>query len=885
MSIWRQFQRGLDVLLHRDSADRELSDELDHYVAEGTAAYLKQGLSPDDARRRARMDAGSWAGVRQEVRSGGWEHAVDVGLGDVRYALRRLRANPGFTIVATLTLALGIGASTAIFSAVNPILVEPLPFPRASQLASVWYLGTNGQRALESYGNYREILTRSRSFDALTVFKAWQPTLTGAAEPERLDAQLVTAGFFRVLGVAPALGMDFDSADDRLRGPAVVILSDGLWRRRFGADREIIGKLVTLDDVPYAVVGVMPAGFEDVLAPSAILWSLLQYDASIPPQSREWGHHLTMVGRLKAGTSLAQATRELDQIARAPVPEFARQDGSLMDGGLVLNPLRDDVVRTVRPALLAVVGAVFLVLVIACVNVTNLLLARGTQRQGEFAMRQAFGASRGRLLRQLLTESLLLSLAGGLLGLFVAKIGIGALLALSPADLPRAGAVAMAGWVFGFAFVVSTVIGIVVGWLPAFRASRTDPATGLQLASRRNVGGRAGIRRALVISEVALAVILLVSAGLLWRSLDHLFSRSPGFDADHVVTMQVQISHTRFRGDTAKHLFYGRALDQVRAVPGVLAAAWTSQLPLSGDNEDYGADLDPGAGAQPRKVDVYRYAVSPDYFRAMGIPLRSGRLIDETDMRGGTSPRAVVISESFARQEFGGGDPVGHRLRTGGLPSRDADIIVGVVGDVKQTSLALEPPDAMYTATDNWLWADDPLWLVVKTRGDAASLAPAIRRAIWSVDKDQPVVRVATLASVVTASQAQRRFTLTVFEAFALSALALAAIGLYGVLAGAVAERTREMGVRAALGATRSELVGMILSEGGRLVLGGVVLGLIGAALLSRVLASLLFDTPRVDPATYLVVTALLLAVAVVACWVPALRASRVDPIEALRAE
>ena len=884
MSIWRQFQRGFDVLLHRDTADRELSDELEHYVAEAAAAYVKQGLSPADARRRARMDAGSLASVREEVRSGGWERVADHFLADLRYAIRRMRANPVFSLVTILTLALGIGASTTIFSAVNPILIEPLPYPHAGRLATIWYTGKKGERAAQSYGNFREILSRSRSFEALAAFKGWQPTLTGAAEPERVEGQRVTAGFFRVLGVAPQLGMDFDSADDRLHGPNLVILSDALWRRRFDADREIIGKQITLDDMPYTVIGVMPAGFENVLGSSAGLWALLQYDASIPPQSREWGHHLAVIGRLKPGTAMTQAEHDLELIARTPVPEFAREEGSRMDAGLSLTAMRDDVVRSVRPALLAVLGAVFLVLVIACVNVANLLLGRGALRQGEFAMRQAFGASRGRLLRQLLTESMILSLSGGLVGLLFAKAGIQVLLALAPADLPRAGAISLAGWVYVFAFAISAGIGVLVGLMPALRASRTDPAAGLQQASHRTLGGRATIRRALVVSEVALAVVLLVSAGLLWRSLDRLFSTSPGFDPDHVLTMQVQASSMRFRQDSGIRRFYDQALEQVRAVPGVQAAAFTSQLPLSGDNEDYGADLDPGAGAPPRKVDVYRYAVSPDYFRVMGIPLRSGRLIEESDMRPGTV-RGIVISESFARQEFGGQDPIGHLLRTGGIPGRTADVIVGVVGDVKQTSLALAPPDAMYAATDNWLWADDPLWLTVKTRGDPASLAPAIRRAIWSVDKDQPVVRVATLPSVVAASQAQRRFTLTVFEAFALSALALAAIGLYGVLAGAVAERTREIGVRAALGATRNELVGMILSEGTRLAIGGVVMGLVGAAMLSRVISSLLFDTPRVDPMTYLTVTVLLLAVAVVACWVPALRASRVDPIEALRAD
>jgi putative ABC transport system permease protein len=806
---------------------------------------------------------------------------------DLRYGARMLLKQPGFTLITVLTLALGIGASTAIFSAVNPVLFESLPYPQARQIMTIWYAGADGSRVSQAFGNYRELAARSRAFDALAVMKLWQPTMIGPAEPERFDGQQVSASYFRVLGVPPALGRDFDPADDRLNGPNVTIISDALWRRRFGGDRTVIGRAVTLDDKLYTVIGVMPSGFENVLAPSAEVWSLLQYDTSLPPQSREWGHHLHLIGRVRPGLGTEQARQELDRIAQTPVLEFIRQPGSSIKNGLIVNALQYDITRGVKPALLAVLGAVVLVLLIACVNVTNLLLARGTQRRGEFAVRAALGAGRMRMMRQLLTESLLLAILGGAAGMMIAAFGVDVIKALNPTGLPRISAIGVNGRVFAFALGVSTLVGVMVGLIPALQNSRGDLHAELQQSSRRSSRGHQAVRRALVVAEVALALVLLVSAGLLLRSLQRLFAVAPGFEASGVLTMQVQTYGRRYDDDSACHRFFAQALEAVRQVPGVTTAAFTSELPLSGDDAStnvYGVQFEPRVNATAERSDAYRYAVTPGYFETMGIPLRRGRLLDAHDLAGAPA-RPALISESFARRKFPGQDPIGQRLRLGGPPDRPWDIIIGVVGDVKQASLAAGFTDAVYVKTDQWLWADGTLWLVVRARGDVAALTSAIRQAIWSVDKDQPIVRVALMDKLLAATAAERRFVLILFEAFGLVALALAAIGIYGVLAGSVTERTQEIGIRLALGAQTSAILKLVLWQGMRLIVIGIGLGLLTAFALTRLLQGLLFGVSATDPLTFTVIAILQLIVALLACWIPARRAAKVDPMVALRAE
>jgi putative ABC transport system permease protein len=802
---------------------------------------------------------------------------------DLRYGVRMLMKQPGFTIIAVVTLALGIGASTAIFSAVNPILFEPLPYPHAGRITMIWDLGVDGSRVDVTFGTFREVESRSRSFEAIAVMKPWQPTIIGAAEPERLDGQRVSASYFRVLGVSPALGRDFQVSEDQFNGPKVVILSNGLWQRRFGGDGTIVGRQVTLNDNSYTVIGVMPRTLENVLAPAAELWSPLQYDTSLPPEGREWGHHLRMVGRLRPAVGADQATRELDTIARTQVPEFRRMPWASLKRGLIVNALQDDVTRGVKPALLAVLGAVILVLVIACVNVTNLLLSRGAQRRGEFAMRAALGAGRTRMIRQLLTESLLLAILGGTLGMMVAEFGVRALVSLSPPGLPRVGAIRVDGAVFAFGIGVTTLIGLLVGLIPALHASRSDLHIGLQQSSRRTAGGHQLTRRTLVVAEVALAFVLLVSAGLLLRSMLRMFAVAPGFDASHLLTMQVQASGHRFDDDRVIHQFFAQAFEAVRAVPGVDSAAFVSQLPLSGDFDQYGVQFESSPNDDPKEDhSAFRYAVSPAYFETMGIPLRRGRLLDVHDVAG--KPVAVLINESFAKRKFPGQDPIGQRVHIGDT-HQPWYTIVGVVGDVKQTSLALGQADAAYITTEQWYSPDNPLCLVVRARGDAASLAPAVRNAIWSVDKDQPIIRVATMDDLLARSAAERRFALILFEAFGLVALVLAATGIYGVLSGSVTERLREIGVRSALGASRVNILALVVRQGMTLTGLGLVIGLGGALAASEGLVTLLFGVSRLDPATYAGVIALLLGVSGIASWAPARRATKVDPLVALRYE
>ena len=803
---------------------------------------------------------------------------------DFRYALRQLRRNPGFAGTTILILGLGIGATTAIFSAVNPILFEPLPYPQASRILMIWDT-FQGERSDVTFHTYRELAERSRAFDAMAVMEPWQPTLIGGDEPERLDGQNVSAGFFRVLGVAPALGRDFAASDDRVHGPKVAILSDRLWRRRFGGDRaevgrQIIGQRVTLDGNEYSVVGVMPRSFENVLAPSAELWSPLQYDSGniTSLETQEWGHHLRMVGRVRGGVRVEQARSDLDGIAHAPVAEFPRARWAALQQGFIVESLQAEMTRGVKPALLAIFGAVILVLVIACVNVTNILLARGAQRRGEFAMRAALGAGQSRLIRQLLTESLLLAGMGCVVGMVVADIGVRALVALSPAGLSRVNAIGIDRAVFAFAIGVTMLIGLLVGMIPALQVFRGDLRVGVQQGSQRTGGGQQWTRRTLVVGEVALALVLLVSAGLLLRSLERLFAVDPGFDASHVLTMQVQTSGHRYDENDVKRRFFEQALAAARNVPGVQAAAFTSLLPLSGDQfGEYGVRFEDDNG-----YSAFRYAVSAGYIETMGIQLLHGRLLDARDVA--NAPPAVLISESLAKKKFPGQNPLGQRVHVGPT-NRPWYSIVGVVGDVKQTSLAESETDAVYLTTEQSWFADDAMSLVVRGRGNVAALAPAIQQAIWAVDKDQAIVRVAMLDGLLAESGAERRFAMILLQAFALVALALAATGIYGVLSRSVTERVREIGVRVAVGASRGDVLRLVMRQGMTLTGVGVVIGLGGAMVASRALITLLFGVSRLDPVTYLAVVVVLGSVSAIACGVPAWRAAQIDPASTLRGE
>jgi putative ABC transport system permease protein len=942
---WRAMTQGMRVLLRRDAADAELSEELRDYVARATAEGVAQGLSPEAAQRAALIETGSATSVQDHVRGSGWENAAAQFAADVRYGARQLLRNPGFAIVAVLTLALGIGATTAIFSAVNPVLFEPLPYPQAERVVMVWEArGSDGGDQNPTYGSFYELTQRAdsaaaaapgaaagaeRPLEFAAVARPWQPALVGDAEPERVEGQRVTPDYFRVLGVAPALGRNFAAADDLEGAARVAIVSERFWRRRLLGDPAIVGRQVTLDGASFTVIGVMPRGFENVLAPGADVWTTLRYDPTLPANGREWGHHLMMTARLSAGVSARAAAAELsaalEPLKRLHAAGYESSGGA--PRGMMVRAMRDDLTAGVKPALLAILGAVILLLLIACINVSNLVLARGSARRGEFAVRAALGAGRARLVRQMLAEGLLLAACGGALGMVVAVFGVRGIVALSPAGLLRLSAVRVDGFVLLWALGVTCVAGVLVGLLPALYASGGDPQSALGAAGRSAVSGGHGFaRRALVVAEISISLVLLVAAGLMLRSIRKIFSVDAGFDASRVVVMRVQDSGIRTtaaaqaalaamreqasraggsgasansaaaNGDAASRArgeelarFYDAALREVRAVAGVEAAGFTTQLPLSGDFDVYGVEIaGKSNGASASSVPAFRYAVSPGYFEAMRIPLRRGRFLDERDKPG--APVAVVIDETFASREFAGVDPIGQRMRMGpdaGVATAPWAVVVGVVGDVRQVGLDVAPREAFYVVDKQWAWMDPAEWLVVRTTPGvrASSVVRSVKEAVWRVDRNQPIVRASAMRDLVAESEQQRRFALVLFEAFGIVAMLLAATGIYGVLAGAVTERTREIGVRTAFGATPRNIFALIVREGMRLACVGVAIGIVGAVAASSVMVTLLFGVTRLDVATYAGVSAVLLGVAFAACGVPALRAMRMNPIAALRDE
>jgi predicted permease len=807
---------------------------------------------------------------------------------DLRHACRRLLASPGFTLIAITSIALGVGASTAVFGAVRAILFAALPYPQAQRVVALTDRDSEGGRLPVTYGTYHEMAERSRSFERLAVADRWQPALVVAAgDPERLDGDRVSADYFRVLGVAPALGRDFAAADDMSGAPAVAIVSSSLAARRFGGATAVLGRPIVLDGGIYTVIGVMPEGFRNTLAPTAEVWVPLRYRAQAGFQEPEWGHHLRMIGRLAAGVTLAQAVTETRSIGRSPTAEFSRPAWAPMTNGLIVESLLDSMTIGVRPALVAILGAVFLLLAIACVNLSSLLLARTLARRAELAIRTALGAGSAHLLRQLVTESLTLALLGGIAGIGVAVAAEAALESLAPASLARVGAFRLDVSVFALALVASTLVGVVAGVLPGLRGVRDGTYAAVRAGSPATDSRHRVTRRALVVTQVALAFVLLTSAGLLFRSVEKLLATGPGFDADGVLTMQVVATGRGYGSLAELAQFYEQALDAVRALPGVADAAFTSQLPLSGDSDFYGVAFEADARSDRRNPGgALRYAVTPEWFATMRIPLIEGRLLGAEDKPG--APQAVLINASFARRQFGAQSPIGQRLQMGpyiGRPDGQWATVVGVVGDVKQTSLALESPDAVYFAMGQWLWVDVVQSLAIRTRTDPAALAPSVERAIWSVDATPPLVRVATMKELLEASEAQRRFALVVFGAFALTAVVLAVVGLYGVVARSVEERKRELGVRAALGASPGRVAVLVIRQGMTLAGAGILLGVLGSAAATRALSSLLFGVSPVDALAFGGTIALLAAVSLLACGVPAVRAARVDPAITLRAD
>lgn len=799
---------------------------------------------------------------------------------DVRFALRLFRRHHGFTALVVFILALGIGATTAIFSAVYPILLAPLPYPHGDRLVTFEERGKDGLPAGIGFSTVKDVATLNHSFANVAAITYWRPALTGRATPQLLEGEHVSSTFFPTLGVRPALGRNFRVDEDRPGAPRVAILSNALWRGRFGGDSSIVGKPITLDGIAFTVAGVMPAGFESVVRPDAQIWTPLRYDVTLPWACRTC-HHVHTLARLKPGVTVTAAAADLRAISARLVAEHPTEYEAV---GMFVPRLQDQLTNGVRPALLAVLGAVILLLLISCANVANLLLARAAARRSEFAVRAALGAGRGRVIRQLLAESVVLTGAGGVLGVAIAMAGVRGLIAIAPAGLPRANTIGVSGPVLAFTVVVVTAVAMVCGVIPAWHAMRADLHAGIKQGGRRSIGSGNAMRAALVVAEVALASMLLVGSGLLVRSMMRVFAVSPGFDETNRLTMEIQTTGPAFNDSAYTLRYFDRVLTSVRALPGVQSAALTTQLPLSGDYDSYGVHVESQPRANPdQDPDAFRYAVSDGYFETMHIPLRRGRFLTAQDRA--DQPAVAVINESFARKVWPNADPIGDRVRVGAADKGAWRTIVGIVGDVKQLSLSARQSNAIYFPEVQWPYVDGAMSLVVHTHGDAAALTTAVRSAIWAVDKDQPIVRVATLESLASQTEAQRHFTLLLFTAFAAAALVLAAAGVYGVLSGTVTDRLAEIGVRAALGASRRDILGMIVSRGLALSALGICFGLAGALLLSKLMESLLFGVGRGDGVTYGAVATLLVLVAVGASWLPAWQAARVDPASVLRAE
>jgi len=799
---------------------------------------------------------------------------------DLRFSLRMLLKNPGFTAVAAITLALGIGANTAIFSVVNAVLLRPLPYRDPSRLVLMNESSKQLPDMSVSYPNYLDWRDRSRSFERIAAVQPAQYTLSGVDRPERLGGWNVTADFFPTLGIAPLVGRDLTAQDDRPGAPPVALLTYGLWQRRFGGDPSVVGRALTLSGRSVAVIGVLPRQFRFYYG-DADLFLPLGLDAD-RLKDRDEHPGIYVVARLRPGATAQTAFADMDAIARGLEKEHPESNSG---NRVAVKLLQDDVVSILRPVLVVLAGAVGFVLLIACANVANLLLARASTREKEIAIRRALGASRRRVLLQVMTESALLSLFGGGLGLLLAAWLSDVLLSLLPAGLPRMDEVRLDATVLGFTLVLSLLTGLVFGIAPAWQASRSDVLEPLKETARGSSSGRGQqrFRSVLVVSEVALALVLLAGAGLMARSFERLQEVRPGFRPGNVLSVQLVLPELKYKTKDEITSFADQMVARVEALPGVEAAGTVNPLPLTqeGWQTDYQIEGRP-VPARGEAPNSDYHVVSGAYFKAMGIPLVRGRLFDDSD-REGTTP-VVLVNETLARRYWPDGDAVGKRMRTGSVDQPGPWLtVVGVVGDVRQYGLDQEQKTQYYRPERQL--ALHPMSLVLRAQGDPEALSAALRRAVQSIDPDQPIYNIRSMDSLLATTLAPRRVSLLLLATFAVTALLLAGVGIYGVLAYSVTRRTHEIGIRMALGARRADVLVMVLRQGLRLVLAGAALGVAAAFGLTRLMSSLLFGVSPTDPATLGAVCVVLVGVALLACLVPARRASGVDPMIALRCE
>ena len=803
---------------------------------------------------------------------------------DLRYALRLLRKSPGFTLAAIFTLALGIGANTAIFSLVNAVLLRPLPYRDPARMTIVWQKDDRGTPDNVGYATYLDWKKQNRSFEQLALYSSWQPILQ-VGDPEQLNGLRVTSNYFRALGVVPELGRDFTPEEDHPGAEKVVILSHALWAKKFNSDPNIVGKSIAMNATSYLVAGVLPASYQSLMnqdprGGTVEIWRVLGYDTSLPWACRTC-HHLVAIGRLRDGVTFAQAAAEMDTISAALMQAYPTEYSA---PGVILTPIREQLLGRASTSLYILLGAVSFVLLVACANLANLLFARSMARGREMGVRSALGASRARVIRQLLIENCLLASLGAAVGLIPAWWMPRVLAAVGTGDIPRLDGVILDWRVLAFTAGVALLTGILSGLLPAYRLSRTGAQDWLKASpSNSATGARGKLRGIFVVSEVALSLTLLVGTGLLVRSLARLLAVSPGFDPSRVLTLQTTALGPRYDDKRILRQFFVETVARLRALPGVQAAAAGSQIPLGGNMDEYGFHPEGKMNPNPElDQSAERYCVTPGFLATLRIPLLRGRDLAAADTA--DSPGVILINETAARRIWPGEDPLGKRVKIGGLDHPWLEV-VGIVGDVHHVGLDSPPALQMYIPHTQWPFPDNTMTFVVRASGPPADLAPAAERAIHSIDPTQPVSRVTPLDNYVALTMQGRRFALIMIGAFAAIALLLSVVGIYGVTAYSVAQRTREIGIRMALGAQRKQVLARLLWEGLLLIVSGVAVGVAASAGLTRFLASMLFEVKATDPSTFLVVAAALVFVAALACWIPARRSTKVDPMVALRYE
>ena len=803
---------------------------------------------------------------------------------DVRYALRNIKKKPLFCSVVILTLALGIGANTAIFTVVNGVLLQPLPYPHPERLMMVWMHNPRQgfDKDVGSYPNFADWRSGSRSFERMSAYVGSSMTLTGSGDPAQIRGARVTPEFFETMGVAPLRGRAFESADGQAGGERVALLSHGLWVRRFGADASIVGRSIVLDGLPHEVIGIMPESFTHPV--DAELWTPLapvgELQALFDTRGSYW---LTMIGRLAPGVTPVAAQSEMDAIAGRLEKDYPSNAGI----GIRLVPLHEELVGDVKRPLLILLGAVGLVLLIACANVANLLLIRAASRQRELAIRAALGANRGRLVQQLLTESVVFGLLGGASGLILAAVSVDLLPKLAPAGLPRLSDIALDRGVLAYAAGASVLTSLLFGLAPALHASRPHWGRDLKEGGRTGAAGRRGgrVRSALAVSELAIALPLLVGAGLLVRSFIALHNEDPGFATRGVLALRLRLPAEGYGEPERITTFYDQLVERLGALPGVQSAAAGSSLLLSRLPASAGINIEgrPPLPANARNLPVPYDSVTPGYFATLQIPLRKGRMFTSAD--GAQSQQVVMVNETFVRRFFPGEDPLGRRV-TFGDPSQPGtrwQTIVGVVADTKRGGFDREPWAETYFPMSQ---APNPQAIaLLRTGGDPVSLVAAAQAAVWSIDRDQAIASIRTVPELLAQREMNRRFTAMLLGMFASVALVLAIVGTYGVIAHGTAQRTQEIGIRMALGADPPTILRMVLAGGLRIAAAGLALGVIGALALTRVLSGLLFGVGARDPLTFVVVPATLFVVALAACMIPARRAMRVEPVIALRGD